>query len=68
MRSIPLELPDDIAADVDRLVREGRFRRADDLARWAVVDHVRRQQREVIERQQLEDINWAMCKSAEPTR
>ncbi len=67
MKSLNVELPDQLAADVARLVREGWFHSENELVRAALAEFVRTRQSELQERFQREDIAWAVAE-AKPDR
>ena len=60
MKSIRVELPDKIAAELDMLVKEGWFRSEDEIVRLALTELIRRRRFELLERFQREDIAWAL--------
>lgn len=60
MKSLQIELTDKVAAELDALVQAGWFRSADELVRLALVEFLRRHRFELLERFQLEDIEWAL--------
>ncbi len=64
MKTISVELPDRAAAEVDELVRAGWFASESEVVRAAVLDFVRRNRLELIERFQREDIAWALRQQA----
>lgn len=56
MKSVQVELPDKLAAELDELVRAGWFHSEDELVRMALVEFVRRYRFQLLERFQREDI------------
>ena len=60
MKSVQIELPDKLAAELDTLVQTGWFRSEDEIVRLALVEFVRRHRFELLERFQREDIAWAL--------
>lgn len=60
MKTIRIELPDRLAADVAELVEEGWFTSEAEVARLAFADYVRRRPFELQERFMREDIAWAL--------
>lgn len=60
MKSVQIELPDKLVAELDALVRAGWFRSEDELVRMALVEFVRHHRFELLERFQHEDIAWAL--------
>jgi len=67
MKSLHVELPDRLAEEVARLVREGWFQSEDELVRTALGEFLRTRQAELQERFQHEDIAWAVAE-AKPER
>jgi Arc/MetJ-type ribon-helix-helix transcriptional regulator len=66
MKTISVELPDRAAAEIDQLVRAGWFASEGEVIRAAVLDFVRRNRRELLERFLREDIEWALTRKAHP--
>lgn len=64
MKTISVELPDRAAAEIDQLVRAGWFASESEAVRAAVLDFVRRNRVELLERFQREDIAWALGQKA----
>jgi len=60
MKSLQMELPDEIAGALENLVRSGWFHSEEEAVRAAVVEFLRRHRLDLIEKQQREDINWAL--------
>jgi Arc/MetJ-type ribon-helix-helix transcriptional regulator len=60
MKSVQIELSDKLAGELDRLVKAGWFRNADEVMRLAIIEFVRRYKFELMERFQREDIAWAL--------
>ena len=60
MKTLALELPEPLAAKLDRAVAEGSFRNAGDLTRMALRDFLARGRLALVERHQLEDIKTAV--------
>ena len=65
MKSVQVELPDKLAAELDALVQAGWFRSQEELVRMALVEFVRRHRFELLERFQREDIAWALQQKEE---
>jgi Arc/MetJ-type ribon-helix-helix transcriptional regulator len=63
MKSLNVELPDRLADDVARLVKEGWFQSENELVRTALAEFLRSRQAELQERFQREDISWAVAES-----
>jgi Arc/MetJ-type ribon-helix-helix transcriptional regulator len=64
MKTISVELPDRAAEGIDQLVRAGWFASESEAVRAAVLDFVRRNRVELLERFQREDIAWALGQKA----
>ncbi|HEX8220254.1 MAG TPA: CopG family transcriptional regulator [Chloroflexia bacterium] len=62
MKTIQIELPDMVDNELDVMVQAGWFRSKDEAIRLALVEFVRRNQLELQERFQLDDIAWALQK------
>jgi Arc/MetJ-type ribon-helix-helix transcriptional regulator len=61
MTSLQIELPDQLAAAVKRLVQNGWFQTEQEIIRLALVEFIRRHQAELTEQFQREDIAWALA-------
>lgn len=59
MKTIIVELPDQAAAEVDHYVRAGWFATPEEAIRTAVLEFVRRNRVELLDRFMREDIEWA---------
>ena len=64
MKLLQLELPDRIAEKLQPLVDGGWFRNPGEAARLAGADFRRSHRLELLERQQREDIAWALGQKA----
>ena len=60
MASMQIELPDQLAGAMQRLVQNGWFQTEQKIIRLALVEFIRRHQAELTEQFQLEDIAWAL--------
>ncbi len=60
MKTLELELPDQLARQIADLVRAGWFVSEAELARQALADFVRDQRFQLQEQFQREDIQWAL--------
>jgi len=60
MKSVQVGLPDRLAAELDKLIKEGWFESQEEVMRLALIEFVRRHGFELIERFQREDIAWAL--------
>lgn len=64
MKTISVELPDRAAEEIDQLVRAGWFASESEAVRAAVLDFVRRNRADLLERFHREDIAWALAQKA----
>ena len=60
MKTLQVELPDEIARDVEGAVRSGVFHDAAEVVRAALRDFISTRRFELQEQQQLQDIAWAL--------
>jgi Arc/MetJ-type ribon-helix-helix transcriptional regulator len=58
MKTLEIEIPDQLGRQIEELVRRGWFADETDLARRALGDFLRHHRLELQERQQLNDIEW----------
>ena len=63
VKSLKVELPDRLADEVSRMVREGWFESENELVRAALAEFLRTRQAELQERFQREDIGWAVAEA-----
>ena len=63
MKSLNVELPDQIANTISQMVREGWFHSENELVRVALTEFLRTRQAELQERFQREDIAWAVAEA-----
>ena len=63
MTSLNVELPDRMADEVARMVREGWFHSEHELVRVALAEFLRTRHAELQERFQREDIAWAVAEA-----
>lgn len=61
MASLQIELPDQLAAALNRLVQSGWFQTEQEIIRMALVEFIRHHQSELAEQFQREDIAWALA-------
>jgi Arc/MetJ-type ribon-helix-helix transcriptional regulator len=59
MKAMQIELPDELADQVEALIQREWFTNEAELTRLALTEFFRRHQFEIEERFQLEDIEWA---------
>jgi len=60
VKTLEVELPDEIAREVDNAVRAGVFESVVEVVRVALREFISRRRFELMERQQREDIAWAL--------
>ena len=63
MKSLNVELPDRLAEEVSRMVREGWFESENELVRAALAEFLSARQAELQERFRREDIAWAVAEA-----
>ena len=60
MKTLQVELPDQMAKEVERAVETGVFLNATEVVRVALREFISRRRFEVMEQQQLQDVAWAV--------
>jgi Arc/MetJ-type ribon-helix-helix transcriptional regulator len=60
MKLLQVELSDKLEALMAALVQEGWFRSADEVIQVALIEFLRRRRFDLLEKQQREDIAWAL--------
>ncbi len=60
MKTLQVELPDQMAHDVEDAVEAGKFENATEVVRAALREFISHRRFELMERQQLDDIAWAL--------
>lgn len=60
MKTLQIELPDEMAREVEGAVRSGVFHDADEVVRTALREFISTRRFELQEQQQLQDIAWAL--------
>ncbi len=63
MKALNVELPDQLADNITRMVRDGWFQSENELVRMALIEFLRTRQAELQERFQLDDITWAVAEA-----
>ncbi len=63
MKKIEVDLPDRTAAEIAEMVQAGWFASEGEALRAAILDFVRRNRRDFVERFQQEDIDWAVTQA-----
>jgi Arc/MetJ-type ribon-helix-helix transcriptional regulator len=66
MKSLKLELPDRIAAELEQLVRAGFYANSQEAIGYALRDFLRHHAGDLAERHQREDIAWALGEARNP--
>lgn len=66
MKTLTLELPEQVARDIEGLVRSGWFRDEAEVVRLALVEFLGRRHLELTEQYQREDIAWALQQKTPP--
>jgi Arc/MetJ-type ribon-helix-helix transcriptional regulator len=60
MKAIRFELPEKLAAEIEAYVKTGWFNSEADVIRAALMDFVRRNRVDLLERFMRDDIEWAL--------
>lgn len=60
MKTLQVELPDQMAREVAEVVEAGQFENVTEVVRAALREFISRRRFELMERQQLDDIAWAL--------
>jgi len=60
MKAIRVELPEKLAAEIEAYVKTGWFNSEADVIRAALMDFVRRNRVDLLERFMRDDIEWAL--------
>jgi putative addiction module CopG family antidote len=60
MKTLQVELPDQMAHEIADAVETGKFENAAEVVRAALREFISRRRFELMERQQLDDIAWAL--------
>ena len=60
MKTLQVELPDQMAREVENAVETGKFENAAEVVRAALREFISRRRFELMEHQQLKDIAWAL--------
>ena len=59
MKTLEIEIPDQLSRQIEEFVRRGCFTDENDLARQALGDFLRHHRLELQEQHQVDDIEWA---------
>jgi Arc/MetJ-type ribon-helix-helix transcriptional regulator len=60
MKMLQVELPDEMAREVENAVEMGTFENAAEVVRASLREFISRRRFELMEQQQLQDIAWAL--------
>lgn len=60
MKTLQVELPDEMAREVENAVEAGTFKNAAEVVRASLREFISRRRFELMEQQQLEDVAWAL--------
>ena len=60
MKTLQVELPDQMAHEIAAAVEAGQFENATEVVRTALREFISRRRFELMEQQQLKDIAWAL--------
>jgi Arc/MetJ-type ribon-helix-helix transcriptional regulator len=60
MKTLQVELPDEMAREVENAVKVGTFENAAEVVRASLREFLSRRRFELMEQQQLQDIAWAL--------
>ena len=60
MKTLQIQVPDQLAVEIDNVIRSGLFENADEVVRQAIREFVRASRYRLLEQQQREDIAWVL--------
>jgi Arc/MetJ-type ribon-helix-helix transcriptional regulator len=60
MKTLQVELPDQMAREVQNVIETGVFENAEEVVRVALREFITHRRFELLEQQQLQDIAWAL--------
>jgi Arc/MetJ-type ribon-helix-helix transcriptional regulator len=60
MKTLQVELPDEMAREVENAVETGTFENAAEVVRASLREFISRRRFELMEQQQLQDVAWAL--------
>jgi Arc/MetJ-type ribon-helix-helix transcriptional regulator len=66
MKTLQVELPDQMAREVETAIETGKFENATEVVRAALREFISHRQFELMEQQQLNDIAWALNEKPAP--
>jgi len=60
MKTVQIDLPDQLARDLEKAVESGRFESPAEVVRAALREFLAARRFELLEQQQLQDVAWAL--------
>jgi Arc/MetJ-type ribon-helix-helix transcriptional regulator len=60
VKTLKIEVPDQLAKEIERLVQTGWFASEEEIARLALTEFVHRRRYKLQEHSQRDDIHWAL--------
>jgi putative addiction module CopG family antidote len=66
MKTLQVELPDQMAREVETAIETGKFENATEVVRAALREFISHRRFELMEQQQLKDIAWALNEKSAP--
>ncbi len=66
MKTLQVEVPDEVARDVEQAVKAGLFENSAEVVRVALREFITRRRYELLEQQQLQDIGWVLREKPSP--
>ena len=66
MKTVQVDLPDQLARDLESVVESGRFQNAAEVVCAALREFLTSRRFELLEQQQLQDIAWALREKHTP--
>jgi Arc/MetJ-type ribon-helix-helix transcriptional regulator len=60
MKTLQVDLPDEMAREVEKAVETGTFENAAEVVRASLREFISRRRFELLEQQQLQDVAWAL--------
>ena len=60
MKTLQVDLPDEMAHEVEKAVQAGSFENAAEVVRASLREFISRRRFELMEQQQLQDVAWAL--------
>lgn len=65
MKTLQVELPDQMAHEIESAVKTGAFENASEVVRVALREFITEHRFELMEEQQLQDVAWALREKAQ---